>query len=69
MNPPNELVIMLKEFWQSMAGKLLIIFFLALLGVMTIHILRLKNDNPIEEILEIQIEKIIGVKPDLTPGE
>ena len=69
MNPPNELVILFKEFWDSMVGKTMIVFFLALLGIMTVHILHLKKDNPIEEVLEIEIEQIIGIKPDLTPGE
>lgn len=58
---PQELK---KPFWTCAA-----IFGAVIIGLFSIFVLKMGNDNPVEEAAEDFIEHVSGVKVDLSEGE
>lgn len=53
-----------KPFWTCLA-----IFLAVVVALFSIYVLKMGNDNPVEEAAEDFIEHVSGIKVDLSEGE
>jgi len=64
---PKEIADMLKAALTSPVVKILIVVFFTMIGILSVKLFHLSQDNPIEMISEEVIKDITGVTVDLTP--
>ena len=58
---------MLKSAIKDPVVKVLIVSFFAIIGVLSVTVFKMKENNPIEVISEEVIKDITGIEIDLTP--
>lgn len=64
---PKEMIDMLKSAIKDPVVKVLIVSFFAIIGVLSVTVFKMKENNPIEVISEEVIKDITGIEIDLTP--
>ncbi len=65
---PDEIFEIWKKVWDSALGKIFLVTFFLILGFGSVHVFKMENDNPIEQLAEEVIEMETGVNIDFTPN-